>query len=126
MRSQSTVEQIARDCYDAYNKRDRIAFEALMADNFQFTSPLDNQINRQAYFELCWPNGEAVIVLTLQHVAVVGDKAFVTYEGLKRDGQRFRNTELLTVKDGKISEVEVYFGWNVPHNVPLGTHQAGA
>lgn len=123
MSNQPTVEQVVRSCYEACNKRDRAGFEALIADDFQFTSPLDNQINRQAYFDACWPNGDALIVLTLQHVAVVGDKVFVTYEGLKRDGQRFRNTELLTVKDGKISEVEVYFGWNVPHDVPAGTHR---
>ncbi|MBC7956175.1 MAG: nuclear transport factor 2 family protein [Cytophagales bacterium] len=126
MKSQTTVEEVVRNCYDAYNKRDRAGLEAVIADDFHFTSPLDNQINRQTYFEICWPNSETIIVLTLQHVAVIGDKAFVTYEGLKRDGQRFRNTELLTVKDGKISEVEVYFGWNVPHDVPAGAHKDGA
>jgi hypothetical protein len=27
---------------------------------------------------------------------------------------------VLTVRDGKIVEVEVYFGWNVPHPGPSG------
>ena len=27
---------------------------------------------------------------------------------------------MLTVRDGKIVEVEVYFGWNVPHPAPSG------
>ena len=35
-------------------------------------------------------------------------------------GRSFRNTEVLTVRDGKIVEAEVYFGWNVPHTAPSG------
>ena len=27
------------------------------------------------------------------------------------------------VSGGKIVEVEVYFGWSVPHPVPAGTHR---
>ena len=33
------------------------------------------------------------------------------------------NTEILKVRDGKIVEVEVYFGWSVPHEVPAGEHR---
>lgn len=124
MSTENAVEQTVRACYDAYSKRDRAAIEAVIGEDFHFTSPMDNQIDRQTYFEICWPNSEAIIVMTLQHVVVFGQQAFVTYEALKRDGKRFRNTELLTVKDGKITEVEVYFGWNVPHDAPAGTHRA--
>jgi ketosteroid isomerase-like protein len=45
---------------------------------------------------------------------------FVIYEGRSRSGRPFRNTEILTVKDGKIAEVEVYFGWSIPHDAPAG------
>ena len=124
MSTENTVEQVVRACYDAYSKRDRAAIEALIGEDFHFTSPMDNQIDRKTYFEICWPNSEAIIVMTLQHVVVFGDQAFVTYEALMRDGKRFRNTELLTVTAGKITEVEVYFGWNVPHDAPAGTHRA--
>lgn len=44
---------------------------------------------------------------------------FVTYEG-QAGGKRFRNTEILTVRDGKIVEAEVYFGWSLPHKAPPG------
>ena len=37
-----------------------------------------------------------------------------------RDGKRFRNTEILTVRDRKIQDVEVYFGWSLPHRAPEG------
>ena len=50
-----------------------------------------------------------------------GVGVFVTYEGRSRQS-RFRNTEILTVRDEKIVEVEVYFGWKIPHEVAIGKH----
>jgi hypothetical protein len=44
----------------------------------------------------------------------------VTYVGRSDVGQRFQNTEVLTIRSGKIVEAEVYFGWNVPHPAPPG------
>jgi hypothetical protein len=38
----------------------------------------------------------------------------VTYESTRTDGSRFRNTEVLTFAGEKITQVEVYFGWNLP------------
>jgi len=49
-----------------------------------------------------------------------GEHVFVTYEGQNTTGKRFRNTEIMTVRDGKIVEVEVYFGWSIPHEAPEG------
>lgn len=43
-----------------------------------------------------------------------GDRVFITYEAVTTSGKRFRNTEILTLRDGKITEAEVYFGWNIP------------
>ena len=47
-------------------------------------------------------------------------RVFVTYEGERASGGRFRNTEVLTVRGEQIVEVEVYFGWNVPHDAADG------
>lgn len=49
-----------------------------------------------------------------------GEHVLVTYEGENTTGKRFRNTEIITVRDGKIVEVEVYFGWSIPHEAPEG------
>jgi hypothetical protein len=46
---------------------------------------------------------------------------FVTYIATM-GGRRFRNTEVHTLRAGKVVEVEVYFGWNVPHDVAEGEH----
>ena len=45
---------------------------------------------------------------------------FVTYEGRATGGRFFRNTEILTIRDGKIADVEVYFGWTIPHEAEPG------
>jgi len=49
-----------------------------------------------------------------------GDFVFVTYEGRGTSGKRFRNSEILMVHDGKIVNVEVYFGWSIPHEAAEG------
>jgi ketosteroid isomerase-like protein len=111
---------IARASYDAYVRKDRAAIEALIADDFHFTSPLDNRLDRSTYFERCWPNSERINGFEYVHLVADGDKVFVTYEGSSVDGGRFRNTEILTLRGRQIIEAEVYFGWSLPHKAPAG------
>jgi len=112
---------VARACYQAYVDNDRAALEMLIAADFHFTSPLDNRLDRAAYFARCWPNGREIAGFTFVRVAAVGNEVFVTYVGETRGGKRFRNTEVLTIRGGQIVEAEVYFGWNVPHAAPDGS-----
>jgi hypothetical protein len=63
------IVEIARASYEAYVAKDRAAIEALIAEDFHFTSPLDNRIDRTTYFARCWPNspdggGEGMLVTT--------------------------------------------------------------
>ena len=112
--------QIACASYQAYVDKDRAAIEALIADDFHFTSPLDNRLDRKTYFERCWPNSRTLSGFDFVHLAADGDCVFVTYEAETTTGRRFRNTEVLTIRDGRIVNVEVFFGWNVPHEARLG------
>jgi ketosteroid isomerase-like protein len=118
----STNLRAARAMYEAYMAKDRAAAEALIAADFQFTSPLDNCLNRESYFAICWPNSAHSDGFEVVHMVEDGDQVFVTYESVGRQ-TRFRNTEILTVDGGQIVAVEVYFGWNVPHEVPVGAHR---
>ena len=111
---------IACACYQAYTDRDRAALEALISDDFHFTSPLDNRLDRATYFERCWPNSRTMRSFDFVHLAAEGDCVFVTYEAESTTGSRFRNTEVMTIRNGKITGVEVFFGWNVPHEANLG------
>jgi len=111
---------IARACYEAYVAKDRAAIEALIAEHFHFTSPIDNRLDRATYFARCWPNSQKIEGFDFIHLVPEGDMVFVTYEGRSADGHRFRNTEIVTVKGNQIVEVEVYFGWSIPHEAPAG------
>jgi ketosteroid isomerase-like protein len=111
---------IVRASYEAYVRKDRAAIEALIDEDFHFTSPLDNRIDRRMYFERCWPNSQRISDFRFIDIVPHGDKVFVTYEGTDVDGSRFRNTEILTVRDRKILEAEVYFGWSIPHPAAPG------
>jgi ketosteroid isomerase-like protein len=106
---------ITRAMYRAYVDKNRAAIEPLIADDFHFTSPLDSRIDRATYFERCWPNSERSERFDFVNLVTDGDRVIVTYEGLGKDGHRFRNTEIVTLRDGKAIEVEEYFGWSIPH-----------
>jgi ketosteroid isomerase-like protein len=111
---------IARGSYQAYADKDRAALDALLAPDFHFTSPLDNHLDRATYFKRCWPNSQNLRRFEFIHVVPAGDSVFVTYEAETTNGKRFRNTEVLTLRDGKITGAEVYFGWNIPHEAAPG------
>ena len=111
---------VVRSAYQAYVDKDRAAIEAVIAADFHFTSPLDNRLDRASYFARCWPNSDTITGFDYIHLVPQGERVFVTYEGRSSQGKRFRNTEILTVRDGKIVEVEVYFGWSIPHKAPEG------
>lgn len=105
--------QIARDCYGAYESGDRRVVEECLSDDFVFYSPADVGIDRARYFERCWPNAELIEAFEFERLIEVGDEVIVTYESTKTDGQRFRNTEVLTFEGDKICKAEVYFGWDL-------------
>jgi ketosteroid isomerase-like protein len=115
-----TTISIVRKAYQAYVDSDRAAIEAVIGPDFHFTSPLDNRLDRKTYFDRCWKNNESITDFTFINLVGDGERVFVTYEGQSTTGKRFRNTEILTVRDGKIVEVEVYFGWSIPHTAPIG------
>jgi ketosteroid isomerase-like protein len=119
--------EIARAAYDAYVTKDRAALEAIIADDFHFTSPLDNRLDRETYFRRCWPNGKTIAGFEFINLVPDGDRVFVTYEGRNTNGHRFRNTEIVTIRDEQIVDVEVYFGWPIPHRAAQGgfVDQAG-
>lgn len=114
--------ELAKAIFAAFVTRDLNTAERLIAETFSFTSPLDNALDRKAYFSICWPNSKRMTSVKFCQICNDQDRVFVTYEA-DLNGTRFRNTELLTINEGKIYTVEVYFGWNVPHGVPRGEHR---
>jgi ketosteroid isomerase-like protein len=105
--------QSVRDIYGAYESGDRGVAEKLLSDDFTFYSPADIGIDRDRYFERCWPSSEPIENFAFVRLVEADDEVVVTYESTRTDGSRFRNTEVLTFAGEKICKAEVYFGWNL-------------
>jgi ketosteroid isomerase-like protein len=105
--------QLVRDVYAAFELGDRQVVEKLLSEDLVFYSPPDPGIDRATYFERCWPNSGTIESFEFKRLVEIGDEVLVTYESLKTDGRRFRNTEILTFDGDKICKVEVYFGWDL-------------
>jgi ketosteroid isomerase-like protein len=106
---------VVRALMTAYLDQDREAAVRLIADDFAFTSPQDDHIDKATFFERCFP--ATTNLETHQVLAVApadGDGVFVLYEydSLQGDG-RYRNAEFQTVRDGQVVETQVFFGGRV-------------
>ena len=100
--------------FESYLKQDRETAERLLSDDFVFTSPQDDHIDRAAFFERCFPTADRLVSQELLSVVPAGgDDVYLMYEYGLKTGERHRNVELQTVRDGQIIEVQVFFGGQV-------------
>lgn len=104
------IETLVRQCYGAYETKDRALIERIVGEPFSFTSPYDDHIDRATYFERCWANADRIGAIRIEKLFVEGSEAFVRYAVTPKTGSAFHNTEFLRFEDGKLREVEVYFG----------------
>ena len=111
----SANEKAIKDYYGAYVKKDWKMLNAILADGFTFTSPVDDHIDLNSYKQRCWPNAYNTKRFDIDKLMVKGDDAFVTYNGWTTDGRVFRNTEYFKLKDGKILENACFFGPGVSY-----------
>ena len=102
--------EIIRNLFAAYMKNDRRAVEAVFTDDFRFTSPYDDEIDKATYFERCWRVSDWIERQDLERVMVEGDAALVTYRCVTREGKSFRNTEAYEFAGDRIVRIDVYFG----------------
>ena len=102
--------ELIRALFAAYMANDRAAVENSFTDDFTFTSPYDDRIDKATYFERCWRVSDWIARQQLEKILVESDEAFVTYEVVSKDGKRFRNTEFFRFDDDKVRSIDVYFG----------------
>jgi ketosteroid isomerase-like protein len=110
MNDSEDVLALAKQCFKAYETKDRQAMEKLLHDHFTFTSPQDDHISRADYWARCWPFSEQWPAFSFDKTAVNGKDAFILYTCQTKEGKRFRNTEVFRAEGGKIISVEVFFG----------------
>lgn len=99
-----------RAIFAAYLANDRAFVENALSDDFRFTSPYDDGIDKRTYFERCWKNNDWIERHELERIFVEGDGVFVTYRCIAKDGKTFRNTEFFTFDGDKVTRIDVYFG----------------
>lgn len=101
---------LVRRSFAAYMTVDRGEMESILHPDFTFTSPYDDHIGWQDYFERCWANAGTFEQLEVQQVVPTADGCFVLYQGRSKRGGSFRNTEYFRLADDLIVSVEVFFG----------------
>jgi ketosteroid isomerase-like protein len=102
--------KIIHGIFAAYMSNDRTAVENTLADDFRFTSPYDDRIDKATYFERCWRNTDWIERHDLERIFIQGDEAFVTYNCVAKGGKKFRNTEFFVFAGNKVKRIDVYFG----------------
>ena len=76
------IINVVRSSYEAYVGKDRAAIEALLAEDFQFTSPLDNRVDRAKYCERCWPISASVKGFDFIHLTAHESRVFSRMKAL--------------------------------------------
>ena len=109
---------VVRAGLESYQAQDRARSESLIADDFVFTSPQDDHIDRATFFERCFPTADRlmsqeILALGQAGASTAGDDVFVLYEYELKAGGRYRNVEVQTVRDGQIVAAQVFFGGQV-------------
>ncbi|MGW3008258.1 nuclear transport factor 2 family protein [Streptomyces sp. NPDC001219] len=106
---------VVRAAFAAYLVQDRAAMDRLLAEDFVFTSPQDDHIGKAAFLEICFPTADRLRRQEiLDAVALDDEQVFVRYEYELTTGERHRNVEVMTVRDGRVTETQVYFGGRFP------------
>jgi ketosteroid isomerase-like protein len=105
-------EEIIRKWYAAWVQKDLGTFNALLADDFTFTSAAgDDHISKSTFKTRCWDTQiDFIGSFDLERLTSGADDAFVKYLCHTKNGKSFRNVEYLRIKNGKLESIECYFG----------------
>jgi hypothetical protein len=87
-------------------------FDALLADDFTFTSAApDDHINKSAFKKTCWDTQiEHIKSFDLELVMAKGDFVTVRWLCHTTNGKAFRDVEVHRLRGLKIEALECYFG----------------
>jgi hypothetical protein len=121
-----TNQEIIRKWYAAWQQSEWGPLDALMADDFTFSSAAgDDHIDKSTYKEQCWASQKGRIEsFALELVSVNGDEALVKGSCRTKMGKTFTNVEYFRFKDQKIQAIECYFG-DATSGYPSATDKKG-
>lgn len=108
-------EEIIRRYVGAYEAKDREMLESVLScTDFSFSSPDDDHIGRDAYFETCWPMAQDVDSVQIERLLWEDTDVFVQYVMTLKSGKRFRNIEHIRMSGPHIRHIDVYYGRETP------------
>jgi hypothetical protein len=108
-----TNEEIVREYYSGWEKKNWSTVDGFLADGFAFTSPNgDDHIDKRTFKKKCWPEVNWIERFELESVVGERNDVFVKYLCRTNYGRTFRNTEYFRITDGRINAIECYFGGN--------------
>jgi hypothetical protein len=109
-KSQKSQEAV-RKYYAAWETKAWHPVDILLADDFTFSSPLDDHISKSDFKAGCWDTQIAYIDrFDLKQVIGADNEAFVMYVCHTMNGKTFRNVEYFQFREGRVKAVECYFG----------------
>jgi ketosteroid isomerase-like protein len=107
----SKSQEIVRNYYAAWDKKDWHPVDIMLAEDFTFSSPLDDHISKSDFKTGCWDTQIAFINrFDLKQVIATDNEAFVLYVCRTTNGKTFRNVEYFQLRDDQVKAVECYFG----------------
>ena len=102
---------VVGEFYSAFDSQDAAAADRLMADEYRFTSPQDDHIDKAEWLRKCFPTRDHFASRSLLAIEDIGgDDVVLYYEYELTSGERYRNAEVITVRDGRVVETRVFFG----------------
>lgn len=105
-------EGVVRRYFKSWEKKDWAPFDAILASDFTFTSPNDDDhISKTAFKARCWDSQiDFVDRFDLELLMAKGNDVLVKYLCHTKNGKQFRNVEYHRLADQKIEAIECYFG----------------
>jgi ketosteroid isomerase-like protein len=104
-------EQIIRDYFGGFVKKDWSQVAAQLDNSFTFTSPApDDHINIEQFKKKCWPQAEHTKDFEFVKIADLGEQVLAIMHVKTMDGKLLRNVEYFHISNGKIRSIEVFFG----------------
>ena len=102
---------VVRAAFDAYLAQDRYAAERLIAEDYSFTSPQDDHIDKAGFLERCFPTADRLTSQEILELVSAGEEGvFILYEYELKNGDRHRSAEFITGRCGRLVETQVFFG----------------
>ncbi|MBS1492380.1 MAG: nuclear transport factor 2 family protein [Bacteroidetes bacterium] len=108
--NKSDIAEVIRKYFEVYMEKDWDTFGELLSDDFVFSSPKDDYINKEEHLKSCMFHSSKFKSIGVEKIFDEGSEAFVRYKAEMNGGNSFRNTEFFVMDNGKIKSIDVYFG----------------